>query len=296
MTRLRAETPDDIQFRATDSPPTRIQKLEFLRRWLVENLLGGTGVAWGAITGLIADQTDLIALFATKSDVGHIHDDRYYTEAEVDALIAIAVAGLFDIKGRIDCSGNPNYPAASKGDVYFVSVAGKIGGAAGISVDIADTLVCFADSAAGTQAAVGASWQIIEHNLIGALLAANALSELTAVAATARTNILAAPIYLPVTTQAGAYAFLLADAFSHVRFTSAVPVAATVPLNATVAFPIGTRIRITQAGAGVVTLTPETGAVTLNSRGAALASGGQFAVLEIEKVAVNEWDVLGDAA
>jgi hypothetical protein len=36
--------------------------------------------------------------------------------------------------------------------------------------------------------------------------------------------------------------------------------------------------------------------VTLNSRAAALAGAGQMAVFEIEKVASDEWDVLGDVA
>lgn len=110
------------------------------------------------------------------------------TRAYVAAAIAAAVAGLFDLKSATDCSGNPNYPAASKGDAYVVSVAGKIGGAAGLAVDIGDVYVAEADNAGGAQASVGASWFILEHNLAGALLAANNLSDL-ADAATARGNL-----------------------------------------------------------------------------------------------------------
>jgi hypothetical protein len=38
VTRLNAETLADITFRASDSNPTRLQKLEFLRRWIIEQI------------------------------------------------------------------------------------------------------------------------------------------------------------------------------------------------------------------------------------------------------------------
>lgn len=81
-----------------------------------------------------------------------------------DAAIAAAVVGLFDYQGALACVGNPNYPAASKGDVYIVSSTGKVGGASGVSVDIGDMIVAKADNAGGTQVAVGTSWSLFEHN------------------------------------------------------------------------------------------------------------------------------------
>lgn len=92
---------------------------------------------------------------------------------------------------------------------------------------------------------------------------------------------------------ATAYTLALADVMKHKRFTAAGAVTLTIPANAAVALPIGTRVRFTAAGAGGVTIAPGAG-VTLNSRGGALTSGGQFAVFEVEKVAANEWDCLGD--
>lgn len=59
------------------------------------------------------------------------------------------------LKGGIDCSTNPNYPLADAGHVYRVTVAGKIGGASGIDVQVGDRLECFVDSSvAGTHATV----------------------------------------------------------------------------------------------------------------------------------------------
>ncbi|WJI52579.1 hypothetical protein NLY44_07895 [Mesorhizobium sp. C089B] len=74
-------------------------------------------------------------------------------------------------KGVIDCSANPNYPAADRGWTYRVSVAGKIGGASGIVVENGDLIICQTDgTASGTQAAVGAQWDVIQTNLDGAAI------------------------------------------------------------------------------------------------------------------------------
>jgi hypothetical protein len=110
------------------------------------------------------------------------------TTAFVVNALATAVTGLLSFKGLTDCSGNPNYPSASKGDTYIVSVAGKIGGASGTVVDVGDLYIAEANNAGGTEAAVGASWAHLEHSLAGALLASNNLSDLTNVV-TARTNL-----------------------------------------------------------------------------------------------------------
>ena len=82
---------------------------------------------------------------------------------------SIPPPGFYDAfvyKGAIDCSTNPNYPAADAGHVYKVSVAGKIGGASGAVVTANDNLICTTDgSPGGTQAAVGGNWNIIEGNI-----------------------------------------------------------------------------------------------------------------------------------
>ena len=83
----------------------------------------------------------------------------------------VVLADPLTFKGVIDCSGNPNYPAADAGDVYRVSVAGKIGGASGVNVEVADVLFCIVDGTpSGDQATVGVDWTIMQANLDGAVI------------------------------------------------------------------------------------------------------------------------------
>ena len=73
--------------------------------------------------------------------------------------IATAQTAGLTYKGAIDCSANPNYPAANSGDLYRAIAAGKIGGASGTTVAQGDLFFCLSDgTAAGTEAGVGASW------------------------------------------------------------------------------------------------------------------------------------------
>jgi hypothetical protein len=91
------------------------------------------------------------------------------TKTYVDQIIAAQDAMVF--KGVIDCSANPNYPAADRGHTYRVSVAGKIGGASGANVEVGDLLLCLTDgTSAGNQATVGSSWSIAQTNMDGGVI------------------------------------------------------------------------------------------------------------------------------
>lgn len=136
--------------------------------------------AGGTMTGDInMSGTQKVTSMALPTAPGDATNKQY-----VDNL----VAGVLRFKGSTDCSGNPNYPAAALGDAYVVSVAGKIGGAAGITVEAGDVYFAIAANAGGTQAAVGSSWDVVQYNLTGALLSANNLSDVANVA-TSRNNL-----------------------------------------------------------------------------------------------------------
>lgn len=86
----------------------------------------------------------------------------------VDQIVSANDAMVFE--GVIDCSTNPNYPAADRGSTYRVSVAGKIGGGSGPNVEAGDILLCMTDgTASGNHATVGANWGIIQVNIDGAV-------------------------------------------------------------------------------------------------------------------------------
>lgn len=74
---------------------------------------------------------------------------------------AQSIDNVLNEKGAIDCSANPNYPAAAANHVYRVSVAGKIGGASGRDVAVGDRIICKASNAGGTEAAVGTGFDIV---------------------------------------------------------------------------------------------------------------------------------------
>jgi len=145
---------------------------------------GGSGSGAWAITNLalpITIAAEIDAALQLKMDDSQLDTDPTFAadndtkvpsqkavKAYIDTFLAANDAQVF--KGVIDCSTNPNYPAADQGWVYRVSADGKIGGASGVTVEAGDMLICKANgTAAGTQAAVGASWSIVPLDLSGAL-------------------------------------------------------------------------------------------------------------------------------
>lgn len=109
---------------------------------------------------------------STNTSLG-TSDTLYPTQNAVkvytDNLLGNANALVY--KGTIDCSTNPNYPSANAGELYIVSVAGKIGGVSGVNVEAGDMLICNTDSTvSGDEATVGAYWSAIQKNIDGAVI------------------------------------------------------------------------------------------------------------------------------
>lgn len=161
----------DSQVVLFDSTTGKLVKASTLSANVVKSTSGVLSAAAIVLGDFAANVIDTDSTMAADSD------SRLATQKATKAAIAAAVTGLLDFKGATDCSTNPNYPAASKGDAYVVSVAGKIGGASGKSVEVGDMYIATADNAGGTEASVGTSWTVLEHNLVGALLSANNLSD-----------------------------------------------------------------------------------------------------------------------
>jgi hypothetical protein len=108
---------------------------------------------------------------STSTSLG-TSDTLYPTQNAVkvyaDNLLGNANALVY--KGTIDCSTNPDYPAADAGWMYIASVAGKIGGASGTDVEVGDMIICNTDgTVSGDQATVGQYWNVIQKNIVGAV-------------------------------------------------------------------------------------------------------------------------------
>ncbi|GAA0892655.1 hypothetical protein GCM10009122_23340 [Fulvivirga kasyanovii] len=107
-----------------------------------------------------------IAGIATQTEtIQGTNDEKFVTPLKLAAYISDKITGLWKDKGTINCSTNPVYPAAKKGDAYTVSSAGLIGGAGGEPVQVRDVIYCTADTTSGTSAQVAANWNIVQANL-----------------------------------------------------------------------------------------------------------------------------------
>lgn len=121
-----------------------------------------------------ADNTEA----ALRSDADNLLQDQISLEVlnriDGDQTLQVqidALSNALQFRGAIDCSSNPNYPAGDQGDLYKVSVAGKIGGANGQPVEVGDSIVCsIDDSPSGPEAAVGFNWFIFQANIDGVVI------------------------------------------------------------------------------------------------------------------------------
>jgi hypothetical protein len=94
---------------------------------------------------------------------------------------------------------------------------------------------------------------------------------------------------LAINAQTANYVPVLADANQLVTMTVAGANTFTIPLNATVAYPIGTRLTVAQLGAGQTTITP-TGGVTINEAEGDLLMQ-QYQQMTLTKTGTDTWFV-----
>lgn len=98
--------------------------------------------------------------------------------------------------------------------------------------------------------------------------------------------------HILTSTLTGNYTLVLADDGTIIQMNVASANTVTVPLNSSVAFPVGTQIIIQQAGAGQTTIVA-TGGVTLNAT-PGLKLRAQFSGAVCIKYASDAWFVFGD--
>jgi len=91
-----------------------------------------------------------------------------------------------------------------------------------------------------------------------------------------------------------AYQLVLTDNQKLLKFPFTTGRNITVPLNATVPFPVGNRVDIMMMNDGQATIVGETGAVSIRSKGGNTKTNGKYTIVSIEKIDTNEWVLVGD--
>ena len=83
----------------------------------------------------------------------------------------------------------------------------------------------------------------------------------------------------------------LSDAWKYLRVTANATVTITIPLNASVAFPVGTEIEFFQVGTGPVNFELEEGV-----SGYPFSIADQYQQVKIKKIDTDSWDIFGSVA
>jgi hypothetical protein len=99
---------------------------------------------------------------------------------------------------------------------------------------------------------------------------------------------------MATSAQSASYTLVLADKAKVVEMSVGSANNLTVPLNASVAFPVGTQIHIVQTGSGQTTVVA-TGGVTINTA-TTLKLRAQWSAATLIKRAENTWVLVGDLA
>lgn len=86
--------------------------------------------------------------------------------ASTGADFNTALSNLNDSKnnvhrGSTDGSSNPDYPTSERGDVFNISVPGRIGGSAGKPVEKGSQYLALSDQSTGNEAAAGSNFEVI---------------------------------------------------------------------------------------------------------------------------------------
>lgn len=151
------------------SPPPTYKPADFylqvdfddlpVRLWQFNGItwVSGSTVIWGDITGNVQDQADLID-YVTNKDDETLNNAKIYTDS--------LVVGLLDDRGNYDAStnvfpstgGSGTGGAILKGDLWYVSVAGTLGGK---PVKVGDSFRAISDNPAQDPT----KWSILSSNL-----------------------------------------------------------------------------------------------------------------------------------
>jgi hypothetical protein len=235
-------------------------------------------------------------------------NDAYYT-GSLNNVVIQAIAGT--------PAGSPVAPALPANSITLATVAVGAGATSILNANISDTRVLVTTNipevgdisavVAGTGLSGGGSsgsvTVSIDTGVTVDLTTAQTLTNKTLTSpaingATIATSTLTSPkVNLGVNAQTGTtYTTVLDDNGKLVTQTNASPIATTIPLNSSVAYPVGAQINIAQMGAGQVTISGA-GGVTIASTGATATAPklrAQYSTATVIQTVTDTWLVVGD--
>lgn len=216
-----------------------------------------------------------VELVANKAtDFSTVNNTLYPSVQAVKTYADGLVVGLLDDRGSYDASVN-TYPAAGgsgsagavlKGDLWYISVAGTLGGTA---VSVGDSVRALADAPGQT----AANWSVLESNI--GFVPANVAGTLGQFAATTSAQLAGV---ISDETGSGALVFATSP-------TLVTPVLGT-PTSVTLTNADGTAANLT-AGQATAALGLKTSTTTVSVSGAAAPSAGQ--VLQATSDTAAQW-------
>ncbi len=220
-------------------------------------------------------------------------NDAYYT-GSLNNVVIQAIAGT--------PAGSPVAPSLPANSITLATVAVGAGATAITNANITDTRVLVTTNIpeSGDISAVNAGTGLSGGGSSGSVTLAidtTVTADLTTAQTLTNKTLTTPKINLGINAQTGTtYTTVLDDNGKLITQTNASAIATTIPLNSSVAYPVGAQINIAQMGAGQVTISGA-GGVTIASTGATATAPklrAQYSTATAVQTATDTWLVMGD--